>query len=82
MGVIISCKICGAPIERKGANQKYCESCADEVIKSRLRTRYLEQKNALPPGTNSIDALTKEARQKGISYGKLQALKYMERMQG
>jgi len=82
MGVIISCKICGVPIERKGANQKYCESCADEVIKSRLRTRYLERKNALPPGTTNFDDLTKEARQKGISYGKLQALKYMERMQG
>lgn len=80
--VIISCKICGVPIERKGANQKYCERCADEVIKSRLRTRYLEQKNTLAPGTTNFDDLTKEARQKGISYGKLQALKYMERMQG
>lgn len=78
----IYCNICGAEIERTGPAQKYCTSCAAEVDLENKRKRYEEQKSTIKPKANTFNSLTKEAKQKGMTYGQLQAKKYLERMQG
>ena len=84
--MIRTCMICGKPFESLVASKKYCsEECADEANKLRSKIRWQKTKEKdhaknkrMKRRKSNIDALEKEAREKGISYGALQAQKTLE----
>ena len=82
-----TCKNCGAEYEAlaKSYNQKYCPECKDimrrlkqaeykEAVKQEAKQKAKPKKRRKK--TANFDELTRQAKELGITYGKLQALIY------
>ena len=80
------CPVCGAHFVAF-TKRKYCgNECAlkanNEKNKSRYREKAQENEKPKEKHVSQLTELTREARAKGMSYGQLQAQKYLEQMKG
>lgn len=77
------CKNCYEYFIPTGAMSKWCEECAPFMRKKKqleCSRRNYERKKNIPkyePIRNSFNELSKLANEMGISYGKLQAMRYL-----
>ena len=93
-----TCPICGTSFVRHKKNQKYCcgecseagrlQSIADKRETERkekeqkAKAVVAEPKEKEQKKGSQLNTLAREARSRGMSYGQLQAMKYMQTMQG
>lgn len=76
---IKQCEFCGRDYNSYGA-QKYCSpECKAEGYKRMENMR--ERRKRKPKRKSQIEALNTEARDLGLTYGQLQAKRYLEAMQ-
>ena len=81
-----ACMNCLIQFVPTGANQKYCEACRPAMeLASKKRRRENEKyrkavkkRKARENGFNSLDL---RAKNMGVSYGKLQAMRYLGQVQ-
>lgn len=75
---IKQCEFCGRDYNSYGA-QKYCSpECKAEGYKRMENMR--ERRKRKPKRKSQIEALNTEARDLGLTYGQLQAKRYLEAM--
>ena len=74
------CSRCGVQITMTGPATKYCPSCRDIVNRENIRASEIRQRSKArkrKPKGSTLDELSMMARKMGISYGRLQAMRYM-----
>ena len=78
------CQICGDRFYPANSRQKYCsDECRKEKVLEQRR-KHKEKAKDKPPAVKSngpkIDAYSAEARRRHISYGALQAERYIKKL--
>lgn len=79
------CEECGEEFTPVSPHGKYCDRCRPAMIKAQNkaayeRNKYKKRVRKYKPKGNNFDERTREAKKLGISYGMLQAMRYMESM--
>ena len=77
------CPVCGEEFEKENGRQVYCSVDCRMAAKLEQRRKFVEkQRAARKPKTNGeiIDAYSAEANRRHISYGTLQAERYLKKM--
>ena len=70
------CKYCGKPFKPLSGKYKYCSDECRKKAHSKAKTRK-PRKDPL-----ALSRINREARSQGLTYGQLQAQKYIEQMKG
>lgn len=74
-----TCIICGTPLIGRNAQTIYCSKQCSYIAKRRLtNSKYDKPEISEIRRVSQVDGINTQARDKGVSYGQLQALKYME----
>ena len=78
---IMTCELCGQQfvITNKYSRSKRCPECREQITSRRI-TEAAAIKPEAPRHISRLNALAREARQRGISYGYYVALKRMGRI--
>lgn len=92
---ILKCTMCGSLFETHDSRRKYCNKCKKEAEEAEGKIlhahedmieheeeRLLERAKQRGAEYKTLTEKNAEARAKGLSYGQLQALKYIEQMRG
>lgn len=81
--VTLKCKMCNKDIVTTCRQTKYCEECRriTRTYKKAQQSTTVKDRDIVF-NKSGIPALNKEAREKKLSYGQLQALKYLESQKG
>lgn len=77
------CPVCGNEFYKENGRQVYCSVDCRMTAKLEQRRKFVEKKRAArKPNTNGeiIDAYSAEANRRHISYGALQAERYLKKM--
>lgn len=79
------CVNCKAEFTPTGMNAKYCDDCRPAMIKKQRdkayqQSKYKRRDKKYRPKGNKFDEITRKAKELGITYGELQAMRYMESM--